>query len=186
MTILFKTHPVLSALNHHSFRNPKVHVVNADAFVWLGSNTEMFDFVVVDFPDPTSYALGKLYTTAFYRVLAKHLARDGLFVVQSTSPLFARNSFWCIDKTIEQTGLHAWPYHVYVPSFGEWGFILAGSAGYHLPEHLPPDLKYLTSQILPGLFVFPTDMKAVPTGVNRLNDQLLVRYYDREWRAIER
>jgi spermidine synthase len=34
--------------------------------------------------------------------------------------------------------------------------------------------------------VFPADMKAVPTGVNRLNDQLLVRYYEREWRAIER
>jgi spermidine synthase len=186
MTTLFKNHPVLSALNQHSFSNPKVHVINADAFVWLGSNTEMFDFAVVDFPDPTNYALGKLYTTAFYRVLAKHIARGGFFVVQSTSPLFARNSFWCINKTIDETGLHTWPYHLYVPSFGEWGFILAGTGKYRVPDRLPSGLKYLTAQILPSLFVFPVDMNPVATGINRLNDQLLVRYYDREWRAIER
>lgn len=186
MTTLFKTHPVLSALNRHSFSNPKAHIINADAFVWLASNMEMFDFAVVDFPDPTSYALGKLYTTAFYRVLEKHIARGGFFVVQSTSPLFARNSYWCINKTIDQTGLHTWPYHIYVPSFGEWGFILAGAGDYHLPDRLPEGLKYLTPPLLPGMFVFPTDMKPVATGVNRLNDQLLVRYYDREWRAIER
>jgi spermidine synthase len=186
MTTLFKTHPVLSALNHHSFSNPKARVINADAFVWLASNAEMFDFAVVDFPDPTSYALGKLYTTAFYRVLEKHIARGGFFVVQSTSPLFARNSYWCINKTIDQTGFHTWPYHIYVPSFGEWGFILAGSGDYHLPDRLPDGLKYLTVPLLPSLFVFATDMKPVVTGINRLNDQLLVRYYDREWRAIER
>ena len=38
----------------------------------------MFDFVVVDFPDPTNYSLGKLYTTAFYRLLAKHVSAGGL------------------------------------------------------------------------------------------------------------
>jgi predicted membrane-bound spermidine synthase len=55
--------------------------------------------VVVDFPDPTNYSLGKLYTTAFYRLLAKHLSAQGLAVVQSTSPLFARQSYWCIVET---------------------------------------------------------------------------------------
>ena len=41
---------------------------------WLDTNTEQFDFIVVDFPDPTNYSLGKLYTTAFYRLAAKHLS----------------------------------------------------------------------------------------------------------------
>ena len=85
----------------------------------------MFDFVVVDFPDPNNYGVGKLYTTAFYRLLSRHLTRDGLVVVQATSPLFARQIYWCIAETMKQAGLRTYPYHVYVPSFGEWGFVLA-------------------------------------------------------------
>ncbi len=85
---------------------------------------ERFDFIVADFPDPTSYSLGKLFTTTFYRLAAKHLAAGGLLVVQSTSPLFARQSYWCIVETVKQAGLHTYPYHVYVPSFGEWGFVI--------------------------------------------------------------
>ena len=65
MTGLFTHHPVLSQLNSHSFSEPRVRVVNQDAFPWLESNREMWDFIVVDFPDPTNYSLGKLYTTAF-------------------------------------------------------------------------------------------------------------------------
>ena len=74
-------------------------------FPWLDRNQEMFDFVVVDFPDPTNYSLGKLYTTAFYRLLSKHVSASGFIVVQSTSPLFARQSYWCIVKTLKQAGL---------------------------------------------------------------------------------
>ncbi len=74
MTHLFSTHPVLSALNRHSLTAPRVHVINADAFRWLDANTEQFDFIVADFPDPTNYSLGKLFTTTFYRLAAKHLS----------------------------------------------------------------------------------------------------------------
>jgi spermidine synthase len=186
MTSLFKTNEVLADINQHSFSNPRVHVINADAFVWLGSNQDMFDFAVIDFPDPTNYSLGKLYTTAFYRALERHIARAGMFVVQSTSPMFARESFWCIDRTIGQTGLHTWPYHLYVPSFGEWGFVLAVAGEFNGTAELPSGLRFLTPEMLPTLFAFPKDMRPVDTQVNHLNDQILVRYYDREWREIER
>ncbi len=59
---------MLSALNQHSLTSPRVHVINADAFRWLDKNSDQFDFIVADFPDPTSYSLGKLFTTAFYRL----------------------------------------------------------------------------------------------------------------------
>src|SRR5260370_7409536 len=39
MTNLFTSHPVLSELNQHSFRNPLVHVINADPFPRLASNS---------------------------------------------------------------------------------------------------------------------------------------------------
>ncbi len=78
MTHLFSTHPMLTGLNQKSFQSPRVHVVNADAFPWVDSNTDSFDFIVIDFPDPTNYSLGKLYTTAFYKAAARHLSAQGL------------------------------------------------------------------------------------------------------------
>jgi spermidine synthase len=119
MTRLFATHSMLTALNQKSSLSPKVHVINADAFPWVDANTDRFDFVVIDFPDPTNYSLGKLYTTAFYKAAARHLSAQGLMVVQSTSPMFARDSYWCIAETLKPAGLRIFPYYVYVPSFGD-------------------------------------------------------------------
>jgi spermidine synthase len=188
MTGLFTTHSRLAALNSHSLSDKRVHVINADAFVWLDQHPdELFDFVVVDFPDPSNYAVGKLYTVAFYQLLSKHLSRDGFAVVQSTSPLFARRSYWSIVETLKRAGLATYPYHLYVPSFGEWGFVLAGSgAAYLPPATLPSGLRYLTTRELPQLFTFATDMLPVPVSPNRLNDQALVRYYEQEWSRINR
>jgi len=186
MTGLFSTHPVLSALNGHSLTAPRVRVINADAFPWLDSVSDSYDFIVVDFPDPTSYSLGKLYTTAFYRLLKKHLSVGGLAVVQSTSPLFARQSYWCIAETLKQAGFQTYPYHVYVPSFGEWGFVIAGFGAYEPPRELPAGLRFLSLRNVADLFVFPNDMLPVTVEPNRLNDQILVRYYEREWKDIAR
>ena len=188
MTRLFSTHPLLTKLNGGSLNSPKVHVINADAFVWLDQDTDMFDFVVVDFPDPNNYAIGKLYTSAFYRALERHVSRGGLFVVQSTSPLFARQSFWSIVETLKRAGLKTYPYHVYVPSFGEWGFTLAADAdaSYSPPSTLPDRLRFLSAGDLAQLFTFPRDMQAVAVEPNRLNDQVLVRYYEKEFEAINR
>ena len=184
MTRLFSTHPVLAGLNQHSLTAPRVHVINADAFPWLDSNSDAFDFIVVDFPDPTSYALGKLYTTAFYRSMSRHLSRGGLAVVQSTSPLFARQSYWCIAATLKDAGFKTWPYHLYVPAFGEWGFVLAGYEDYQLPRALPAGLRFLSLQNVGEMFVFPNDMLPVAAEPNRLNSQVLVHYYDRDWKDI--
>ena len=81
MTRLFSRHPLLTPLNENALNSPRVRIVNADAFRWLEQNGETFDFVVVDFPDPTNYSLGKLYTNSFYRLLEKHLAANGAAVV---------------------------------------------------------------------------------------------------------
>jgi spermidine synthase len=187
MTKLFSTHPSLVALNEGALSSPKVRVVNDDAFVWLDRNPDVFDFVVVDFPDPNNYGVGKLYTTAFYRLLARHVTRDGLVVVQATSPLFAPKSYWCIERTMSQAGLGTHPYHLYVPSFGEWGFVLASPDGsYSPPQSLPAGLRFLTVAELPRMFEFPADMQRVAVEPNRLNTQVLVRYYEEEWDRVNR
>ncbi len=186
MTRLFSTAPALTALNERALSSPKVTVVNADALVWLEENRERFDFIVIDFPDPSNFAIGKLYSAAFYRLLDKHLSETGLAVVQSTSPLYARQSFWCVVTTIESTGLRATPYHALVPSFGEWGYVLVGRRAYAPPPAYPVETRFLAPAMTPALFEFPKDMARVPAEVNQLNNQVLVRYFEREWRHVIR
>jgi spermidine synthase len=186
MTKLFSTNALLTSLNASSLRTPKVQVVNADAFLWVDSSTDIFDFAVVDFPDPTNYSIGKLYTTAFFTALGHHLSERGAFVVQSTSPMFARKSFWCIAETVKDAGFQTFPYHAYVPSFGEWGFVLASRRDYAPPASLPGGLRFLSAGNLPTLFQFPSDMSRVPMPANHLNDQVLVRTLEAEWRDITR
>lgn len=186
MTRLATDQPLLAALNGRSLSAPRVTVVNDDAMVWLAAEGPRFDVVLVDFPDPNSYAVGKLYTTHFYKLLGGRLSDGGVFAVQSTSPLFGRRSFWIVERSIAAAGFETRPYHATVPSFGEWGFVLAGRKRPEPTGPLPEGLRYLTRDLLPTLFVFPTDMAAprdVP--VNRLNDQVLVRTYEREWRRYE-
>ncbi|MBI4861809.1 MAG: spermidine synthase [Candidatus Riflebacteria bacterium] len=184
MTRLFSTHELLVKLNGGALKNPRVKVVNQDAFLWLDHEKDMFDAIIVDLPDPSNFSLGKLYTTAFYRLVARHLSRQGVATVQSTSPLFARRSFWCIGDTIKSAGLRVTPLHAYVPSFGEWGFNLASHEPYRPPTRFPPGLKYLTPGVLGGLLEFPPDMVRLDVEVNRLNNQILVGYHDAEWREI--
>jgi spermidine synthase len=186
MTRLFSTNPLLTRLNQRSLLSPRVRVVNADAFLWVDSSTDVFDFVVVDFPDPTNYSIGKLYTTAFFTALGHILSERGAFAVQSTSPMFARRSFWCIEETVKQAGFRTFPYHAYVPSFGEWGFVLASRATFAPPAVLPGGLRFLAAENLPTLFEFPSDMARVAMPANRLNDQVLVRTLEAEWREITR
>lgn len=184
MTRLFAEHPLLTRINNNSLNSPKVNVINADAFRWLEENPGVFDFVVVDFPDPSNYSLGKLYSNVFYRLLEKRLAAHGAAVVQTTSPLYARQSFWCIVRTLESVGLNVTPYHAYVPAFGEWGFALATRQPWQAPDRYPPGLRFVTPDLLPTLLQFPPDMGPVAAEINRLNNQILVRYYENEWRQV--
>jgi spermidine synthase len=187
MTGAFKTRAELVKLNHGSFSDPRVTVINADAAMWLQHSDGMFDAAVVDFPDPSSFALGKLYSVPFFGMLRKHLSANGLVVVQSTSPFFAPHAFWTIDATLRDVGLSTWPYHAYVPSFGEWGFILASPQ----PRYTPPQqyrlpMRYLNAETTREMFAFPPDMQRVEMPPNRLNTQSLVREFEQDWRQVIR
>ena len=186
MTKLFAEQPLLRGLNRDALHSPKVKIVNADAFTWLDTHEQMFDAIVVDFPDPTNFSVGKLYTRTFYEMLDRHLSASGYAVVQTTSPLIARKSFWTVATTLEAAGFSVAPYHAHVPSFGEWGFIVASRRPFRLPAALPPGLRFLTVAGLPALFDFPPDMARVPADVNRLSNQVLVQTFEEEWGKVAR
>ncbi len=100
------------------------------------------------------------------------------------SKTVAKQSYWCIVKTVEEAGLEATPYHAYVPSFGEWGFVIASKQRYEPPAQYVAGLRFLNAETGAGLFRFPKDMQPVDVEVNRLNNQVLVQYYDSEWRHV--
>ena len=184
MTGLFAKNEALARLNAGALSSPKLQIINTDAFQWLQNGTDMFDVIVVDFPDPTNFSIGKLYTNSFYALLAQRLSASGYAVIQTTSPLVARKSFWTVAATIESSGLRATPYHANVPSFGEWGYIIASHRPWHLPAVLPEGLRFLSPQTLALLFDFPLDMARVPAEVNRLSNQVLVTTYEAEWGRV--
>jgi spermidine synthase len=185
MTLLSKRFLPLADLNKHSFDDRRVQVINRDAMIWLEEATDLFDAAIVDFPDPNTFALGKLYTTRFYRLLKARLTPTAAVTVQCTSPLFARASYWCIVRTIESAGFHVRPYQTSVPSFGIWGFALASVNDFEIPKHVIAGSRFLDDNSIASMFVIPADMSPIDVEINRLDNQALVRYYESEWRHYE-
>lgn len=184
MTQLGRSFAPLRTLNRGAYEDPRVEVVHDDALRWLTDRkqTHGYDVIIVDFPDPNNFSLGKLYTTRFYGLLRAQLSEAGSLVVQSTSPLFARRSYWCIVHTLRQVGFSVSPYHANVPSFGEWGYVLARHLPFEPPQHTPVETRYLTPEVMAALFVWSPDMSELPAEPNRLDNQALVRYYEDEWK----
>ena len=187
MTHTFTTSAELSKLNQYALSNPKVNIINDDAAKWLETTTEQFNVIIIDLPDPSNFSLGKLYSVPMYRLVARHLAPQGKIVVQSTSPYFAPNAYWSVVKTLETAGLHTAPYHVYVPSFGEWGFVLAAQdAHFPIPQQFDVPTQFLNAQTAATMFHFPPDMARREVEANYLNNQILVNYFEQDWGNVMR
>ena len=182
---LARTHPWLSERNEGAFEDERVEVVAADAFQWARRREGApFDVALVDLPDPDSTATAKLYTVELYGMVGRLLGDGGRMAVQAGSPFFAPRSYWSIAASIESAGLAATTYHVDVPSFGDWGFVLAGR-GTAPPALTVPDdapaLRFVTPEVLEAAAVFPPDR--LPGGVeaSTLLDPVILRYQRNEW-----
>lgn len=181
MTDLCRTHPLVTALNGNALSDERVTVLNQDGYEYIKNNQEKYDVIIVDFPDPNNESLNKLYTDVFYNYVAAGLASGGVAVVQSTSPYYAADSFWCIHKTM-QTQFHTvLPYHVQVPAFGDWGFNLAFQ-GELAPRELTVETRYLNQENMKSAFVFGEDEKRDLTriSVNKMFEPALITYYNHD------
>ena len=190
VTELFRDHPELSVLNDNALRDPRVTVVNEDAWQFLERDTGLYDVVIIDLPDPKSIALSRLYTRQFYGLLAERLSGQGVFVTQAGSPFFARQAFWSVVETIESSrnpqrpgqGLQTIPYHSYVPSFGEWGFVLASFEPIRDRRiRLPDGLSYLNADARRAAQVFGGDIDRLDALPNTLQSHALIGYYLDGW-----
>jgi spermidine synthase len=174
----------LRRLNGDALRDRRVQTVAADAFSWLRGAGEPFDVVLVDLPDPDTEDLAKLYSVEMYGLIARRvLAPGGRVVVQSGSPYFAPEAYWSIERSLRSAGLRSTPYHVDVPSFGDWGFHLA-SAGRApaLAVDAPERLRFLDAGTLRAAATFPADRRRVPVEPSTLNRARILEYQRRGYR----
>lgn len=135
MTRLGQTDEIFLEINQGALNHPKVKIVNMDAYQFLREDSSLYDVILIDLPDPNNIELSKLYSNTFYSHVKKHLARQGVLVTQATDVSQAQKTFCCIWKTMEAAGLIATGYHNYVPTMGNWGWIIAVT-----PENLDLDI----------------------------------------------
>ncbi|WP_369809995.1 polyamine aminopropyltransferase [Gracilibacillus caseinilyticus] len=185
---LANENPHLLKLNQGSLKDDRVHVQNQDAFEFLEQSENWYDVVIVDLPDPNNESLNKLYTKEFYSLIRNHLKPGGAMMVQSTSPVFAREVYWTISNTIASTGLTTENLHVDVPSFGNWGFVLASREEIAIEDlniNVPTD--FLNNHMLESLTVFGKDeddsfADEDKLEVNTLIDPVLIEMYENAWK----
>ena len=181
-----RTVPRIVEANRGSLDDPRLQVVHDDAFTWVrDGGSGPVDVIVVDLPDPDTVDLAKLYSVEFYGMAAWLLAPGGRMVVQSGSPYFVPLAFWTIQATIEDAGLATVPYHVDVPTFGDWGFVLAtfgGEPALRVPGDAPA-LRFLTDEVLAAAAVFPPDRLPDPAAVeaSTLLDPVIVEAARSGW-----
>lgn len=169
--------PIIAELNQNSLKSDRLHIVNDDAYRYLEENEEAYDVIIVDLPDPNNESLNKLYTNIFYRLCKNSLTKDGILVVQSTSPYYATKAFWCIGKTLESEGFFVKPYHLQVPAFGDWGFHLASKEELGDNYNITVETKYLSEDNVDALFSFGKDEIAEDVEINSLSRPVLIQYY---------
>jgi spermidine synthase len=193
---LFRDRPLLAEISANALSDPRLKTHVEDAAKFLEQSAETWDVILVDLPDPNTYSLGRLYSGSFYRLAGQHLATQGVLATQATSPFYAPDAYWCIVRTLEATVLgpddrgrfQVYPYHAHVPSFGDWGFVMASRRkldprNLKVQSNIP--LRFLTNDIIGSLFIFPGDVQPrLGLEVNRLNNQILVQYYRRAWKRF--
>lgn len=176
--------------NYHPVADIKV--INLDASKFLEQISGLYDIILVDFPDPNSPDLAKLYTLSFYENLAKKLTPYGMMVQQSTSPVHAGKAFLCIGKTMKAAGLAVLPYHDNVPSFGEWGWWIGGRADTRSADTLkqrlertsaiPVQTRYLTPELIrSSLYFGKNQLEDDGIRINTLTRSSVFEYYIQAW-----
>jgi len=181
---LAKENEYVRQLNQNSLASDKVKIVISDAFTYLNDNEKLFDFIISDLPDPNNNALARLYSKQFYELIRRNLSEDGVFVTQATSPYFATDAFWSIAKTIGASGFeNIYPYHTHVPSFGDWGFVMASAIEKDIQQpKIASDTKFLDKNNFASLFIFEKDIQSDNVAVNQIDQPVLLNYYLKGWK----
>jgi spermidine synthase len=197
MTDLGQRYPVFLRLNLGSLNDPRVTIVNLDAFQFLRQDSSLYDVIIVDLPDPTTIELSKLYSLNFYHTARQHLSRNGVLVTQATDASQAADSFVCIWKTMTAAGFSCLPYRNYVPTMGNWGWILGVKNDWLSEMRLKEKMTQIRFDQIPTEFMNQDAMismmnfgKGLPeiineVAVNTEMNPVLYTYYARAYELVK-
>ena len=170
-------------LNKGSLTDPRVRLEPMDAYVFLQETTELFDVIIGDLPEPSNESLSRLYSREFYKLVKSKLVPQGVFVTQATGPYHTLKAFHCIQSSIKAGGFaYIYPYHAYVPSFGDWGFVMAANRELDITKLGDEEMKFLDKDILGKLFLFEKDLQLDSLPYSTLVQPILLEYYMEGWR----
>ncbi len=181
--VLAKTNADLIKINDSAAFNKRVHLVNEDAFIFLNYNSEPYDIIIADLPDPSNDAIARLYSKQFFMLAKKNLKQDGVFVTQSGEVYYSNTAFSCIKNTVATVFKHVKIYHTYIPSFGDWGFTIAKNEDFVIDQRatLPAGLKFLDEENFTQAFVFPRDIPLQQTKINTIDNPIILNYFLDDW-----
>jgi len=188
MTNLGKYNPILRELNKDAFHNPKVEIINTDAFNFMEKGKQYYDAIIVDLPDPRSIELNRLYTLQFYQLCHMKLKKHGVLLTQAGSPYYATKAFLCIDKTMAEAGFTTQKMHNQVITLGEWGWVMGLKSwpeeqdlkgalqqmSFNVPtQWLNQDAMLMMCNFGKNIYEYSGDSIAV----NQIQNPVLYRYY---------
>lgn len=184
MTDLAVNNKIFAQLNNNSFKNAKVKVINTDAFKFLEDTDKFYDVIIIDLPDPNNSSLSRLYSREFYKIAGKKLSKNGVLVTQATSPFFSPEAYWCVTETLKSAGFkYVKPYHTYVPSFGDWGFVLAGNLPINISKiDIKVPAKYIENKAIENYFYIEKDLYRKNIKPSTLDKPKILEYYLNGWR----
>ena len=187
VTDLAKKSPEIARLNKNSLSNPKVEIINQDAFKFAFETNNKFDAILIDLVDPSNEKLAKLYSQQFYAQIPKILSSKGVFITQATSSYFSPNAFASVFNTIKSSNSsrEVVAFQTNIPSFGEWGFVLsAPNSNAILSQKLPQELAYQNQERLS--YTVKKSVSNLPkTEISTLLTPKIVQYYEKDmkqWR----
>ncbi|MFT6732757.1 MAG: spermidine synthase [Polaribacter sp.] len=184
------------SIGHNKFeRVASLNVYNLDADIFLKNiENKKWDAIIIDFPDPSSIEINKLYTKQFYYQVKSRLTDEGFVAVQSTSPYHAKEVFLAIGLTLESVGFNRLPYRQNVPSFGDWGFHLAWKNS-STKQKVKARIKNINSFEVTTSFITPdvlvaslafgkNELESKSNCINRLMSPCLMnQYLDYSWQV---
>ncbi len=180
----------LQAWHQKSFSDRRLKLIYMDARQYLENNSELFDVIISDVPEPVDQGPAlKLFTLQYYALVKDHLNENGIFSLQAGDqglPFIDAHS--AINNTIRQVMPFVKSYRAFVPSFNtEWGFIIASPQHTRLPSPELFDqlikernltLKYFDGETASGIFSLPMDIRKRLKNEKRIiDDQNLLTIY---------
>ena len=140
--------------------DPRVSVHIGDGIAYMQQATELYDLIIVDSTDPVGPGEG-LFTSSFYRSVARSLTPNGMMVAQTESPWDDAGLIGGIYGNIRKGFEHVYPYAAPVATYprGFWSWTLASKNSLS-PENVNWDrfetvssgLSYLTAAKLSSVF----------------------------------